>query len=114
MTEIPVAKSTISEWLHSVGLSKQQKQRLTEKKLASMKRGAEAKREKRLSLTKEIKRKARGEIGKITERELWLIGVMLYWAEGSKEKDYYPGSRVALINSDPDMIIIFLFWLKKI
>lgn len=36
LEQIPVAKSTLSSWLHSIGLSKKQKQRLTEKKLASM------------------------------------------------------------------------------
>lgn len=114
MREIPVAKSTISEWLYSVGLSKRQKQRLTEKKLAAAKRGGEAKRMKRLLLTEKIKTAAKKEIGKITKRELWLMGTMLYWAEGSKDKDYRPGCRTAFTNSDPDMIVIFLDWLKQI
>jgi hypothetical protein len=114
MQKIPVAKSTISDWLHSVGLSKRQKQRLTEKKQAAIRRGAEAKRNKRILLTEEIKALARKEVGKITARELWLMGTMLYWAEGSKEKDYRPGSKTSFTNSDPGMISIFLVWLRKI
>ena len=27
------------------------------------------------------------EIDNISERELWLAGIMLYWAEGSKQKE---------------------------
>ncbi len=114
MHEIPVAKSTISEWLHSVGLSKHQKQRLTEKKLASAKKGAEAKHQKRIALTQQIIETAKKEIGTISKRELWLIGIMLYWAEGSKEKDYRPGCKTTFTNSDPDMIVVFLHWLKQI
>ena len=114
MAKIPVAKSTISDWLHSVGLSKYQKQRLTEKKLAAMKRGAEAQHRKRVGLTRKIVDEAKREIGTISSRELWLIGIMLYWAEGSKEKEYRPGLRASFTNSDPKMILVFLRWLKKI
>lgn len=31
---------------------------------------------------------ARGEIGRLSDRELFLIGVGLYWAEGSKRKTH--------------------------
>jgi len=114
MAQIPVAKSTLSDWLHSVGLAKHQKQRLTEKKLASARLGGEAKHKKRLAITRAIVETAKKEIGQISRRELWLIGTMLYWAEGSKEKEYAPGTRVAFTNSDPDMICLFLRWLKEI
>jgi transposase len=42
LKRVPVAKSTLSLWLRSLGLAKQQKQRLTEKRLAALKRGWEA------------------------------------------------------------------------
>ena len=35
LSKVPVAKSTLSEWLKSVGLSKAQKHKLTEKKRLS-------------------------------------------------------------------------------
>ena len=114
LQQIPVAKSTLSEWLHSVNLSEYQQQRLTKKKLASAKRGGEAKRKIRLLTTGAIQNAARSEIGSLTKRELWLMGIMLYWAEGSKEKEYHPGSRVQFTNTDERMIRLFLLWLKKI
>jgi len=114
LKQIPVAKSTLSLWLQSVGLSKEQKQRLTEKKLASALRGSKRKKEIRIALTDEVKGKAEKEIGNLTERELWLIGIALYWGEGSKEKENRPGSPVKFSNSDPDMIRIFLKWLLEI
>jgi len=109
---VPVAKSTLSLWLRSVGLAKKQRQRLTEKKLAAALRGAKAKRDYRLAITKEIKDKARKEIGKLSRRDLWLIGVALYWAEGSKERT--KSNSVQFGNSDPEMIKLFLKWLQKV
>ncbi|OGZ65652.1 MAG: hypothetical protein A3D34_00935 [Candidatus Staskawiczbacteria bacterium RIFCSPHIGHO2_02_FULL_33_16] len=104
----------MSLWLKSVKLAENQKQKLTAKKLASTRRGAQKMKDIRIALTKEIKDKARKEIGKLSKRELWLIGVALYWAEGSKEKEYNPGSRMVFSNSDPYMIKLFLKWLINI
>jgi orotate phosphoribosyltransferase-like protein len=67
LKEIPVAKSTLSLWLRDIGLAKKQKQRLTKKKLDSALKGARSRREQRLIITKEIKDKARKEIGNITK-----------------------------------------------
>ncbi len=114
LAKVPVAKSTLSDWLHSVGLSKHQKQRLTEKKLASAKRGGEIKHQQRLDRTKAIIEAAKSEIGQLTHRELWLTGIMLYWAEGSKEKNYHPGSGLQFTNMDPTMICFFIRWLNEI
>ena len=114
LKRIPVAKSTLSLWLRSVGLSKRQKQRLTEKKLAAMKRGWDAQHKKRLNITEIIKNKAKADINKISKRNLWFMGVMLYWAEGAKEKKWNSGVSLKFSNSDPMMISIFLKWLKEI
>lgn len=111
---IPVAKSTLSEWLHDVGLAKKQYQRLTEKKLQSAKRGGAAKRKQRIEKFNDIFSASRSEIGKISDRELFLIGVALYWAEGSKEKEYRPGSQLMFGNMDTMMINLFLVWLDRI
>ena len=114
LEQVPVAKSSLSLWLKSVKLVKSQKQRITEKRIASALRGALSRKTKRILLTKEIKDKARKEIGKLTSRELWLIGIALYWAEGSKEKDNHPGGGIIFSNSDPHMINIFIKWLLEV
>lgn len=114
LKEIQVSKSTLSLWLRLVGLSKRQKQRLTIKKMAAMERGWLARREKRIKTTSEIKENAKNDIGIISERELWLIGIALYWAEGTKQKDYNFGQGVSFSNSDPLMIRLFLKWLLNI
>ena len=48
------------------------------------------------------------EIGELTNRELFLVGVALYWAEGFK-KD----TQVGFANSNPEMINLYLKWLYE-
>jgi hypothetical protein len=109
---VPVAKSTLSFWLRDVGLSSPQKQKITEKRLRAAFRGAQSRRTQRESSTKAITDSAIKEVGKITERELFLIGTALYWAEGSKQKEHYVSVPVVFSNSDPAMVVVFLKWLK--
>lgn len=114
LKKISVAKSTLSLWLRSVGLARKQKQKLTEKRLAAALRGSIKKREQRIAITNEIKTKARNEIGKLSNRELWLTGVALYWAEGTKQKEHNVSQKVKFSNTDPIMIKVFLRWLQNI
>ncbi len=113
LKEIPVAKSTLSLWLRSVQLAKIQKQRLTKKKLAAMQRGWETRRQQRIDSTFLIKQNAYQEITAISQHELFLMGVMLYWAEGSKSKQHNISQGIIFSNSDAYMNKIFLLWLKK-
>jgi transposase len=113
LKKVPVAKSTLSLWLRSVGLAERQKQRLTEKKRKGQLKGAQVKRKQRILLAKKIKDEAIKEIGKISKRELWLIGTALYWAEGTKQKENTPSQKVRFSNSDPRMIKFFLKWLTE-
>ena len=114
LQQVHVAKSTLSLWLRSVGLSKCQKQRLTERKLASIKRGWQKWRGMRLQKVRELKQKAYAEIGEVSKRELWLIGTALYWAEGSKEKENNVGQGLTFCNSDSQMIKFYLRWLEEV
>lgn len=114
LKQIPVAKSTLSLWLRSVNLAKRQKQRLTEKKLAAALRGAKKRKEQRIALVNKIYQEAGRDIKRITKRELWLMGIMLYWAEGSKEKEGYRAVGIQFSNSDAFMIKLFLKWLFDI
>lgn len=114
LKKVPVAKSTLSLWLRYVGLAKKQKQRLTKKKLAAALRGSIKRKNQRLVITRKIKNKAISEIKKISKRELQLIGIALYWAEGSKQKEHNVSQDVRLGNSDSKMIKVFIKWLSEI
>lgn len=113
LKHVSVAKSTLSEWFREVKLSKPQFQKLTEKKLQAAKRGGEAKRKQRIARMQAIREIALKDITHISKRELWLIGTVLYWAEGTKEKDFRPGASISFNNSDPRMIRIFIQWLVE-
>jgi transcriptional regulator with XRE-family HTH domain len=64
---------------------------------------------RRVEEIKALKQKGIEEIGELSERELWLIGIGLYIGEGSKTTE-----RVRIINSDPDVIKFGVRWLKDI
>jgi hypothetical protein len=110
---IPVAKSTLSLWLHGVGLAKEQEQRITNRRILAQKKGARRQHEIRLKRQEEIYTQSANEIGAISKRELWLIGIALYWAEGAKQKEHNPSVGVDFSNSDPNMIVLFIKWLEE-
>ena len=113
LAEVPVAKSTLSEWLKSVQLAKPQKQRITKKRRMAALRGAQSRRQTRVSEVKALERDGLVEVGAISARELWLIGVALYWAEGSKQHEHSPSTGVVFNNSDSRMLYFFLKWLLQ-
>ncbi|MFI2510085.1 helix-turn-helix domain-containing protein [Streptomyces sp. NPDC018972] len=51
-------------------------------------------------------------IGELSARELFIAGVALYWAEGAKSKPYRRSEVLQFINSDPNVIRLFLRWLE--
>ncbi len=112
--QIPVAKSTLSLWLREVGLAKRQKQLLTKKRLAAARRGGEAKRQQRIERSHLVISGAKIDVGRITNRELLLIGAALYWAEGAKEKSGRSGIVFQFGNMDSKMILLVLRWLERV
>ena len=111
---IPVAKSTLGLWLKEAKLSKAENQKFTESKRLASLRGGQAKKKQRIEKQNKIFSEEKSKIKTLSEYEFFLMGVCLYWAEGTKEKEYRPGSGVAFSNMDPKMIILFLKWLDKI
>jgi len=111
LKEVFVSKSTLSLWLKEIKLSKSQTERLTKKILTAAQKGGKVKRDQRIKRSEEIREGARKEISAISQKELWFMGIMLYWAEGSKEKEKRPGSGVKFTNGDSKMIQLFLKWL---
>ena len=114
LKEICVSKSTLSLWLKEVGLSVPQKQRITEKRMATQRKGALAKRKIRLDLVKRIECEAADEIGHVDKNVFWIVGAALYWAEGNKQKPHDVSCGVKFSNSDPLMVRYFYKWLTDI
>ena len=65
---------------------------------------------KRLRYEKELFDLGIKEIGGLIPRELFLVGVSLYWAEGFKHRDE---SALGLATLDPKMAKLYVYWLVK-
>tara|TARA_B100000745_G_C20089455_1_gene372360 strand:- start:374 stop:1063 length:690 start_codon:yes stop_codon:yes gene_type:complete len=109
---VHVSRSTLSLWLRDVGLSKPQKQNITKRRKEAQLRGAQARYRMRIEQTKEIFSECEKEVGNVSDRDLFMIGVALYWAEGAKEKEYRPSERACFANSDADMVRIYMKWIR--
>ncbi|MFE3516806.1 hypothetical protein [Streptomyces sp. NPDC059166] len=108
--ELGCSKSSISLWVRD--LPKPERKRTSEEASAIARRGWEATLKRREAERQEAKRAAAAEFETMTDRELFAVGVALYWAEGSKSKPHRPQERVTFINSDPNMISVYLAWLR--
>jgi hypothetical protein len=107
--ELGCSKSSISLWVRD--LPKPERRRTPEEASAIAKRGWEATLKRREEERQQVKQDAANRVGALSDRELFLVGVGLYWAEGSKAKPHRPQERVDFVNSDPGMIQVFLAWL---
>lgn len=107
--EIPVAKSTLSFWLKNILLKPEHQKRLYTKQIEILAKGPKSQRERRLREIEEIIQKAEKEIKLPLSFESYrLMGVALYWAEGSKSK------MCNITNSDPYFILFIVRWIESI
>ena len=113
LKRVPVAKSSLSLWLRSVGLAKVQKQVLTEKRRIAQQKGTARVTDIRIERTKLIKDGARREALALRKDIFWAFGVALYWAEGTKNKEWSVSKGVQICNMDATLIKIFVAWAKK-
>ncbi|AYL36489.1 hypothetical protein [Streptomyces fungicidicus] len=107
--ELGCSKSSISLWVRD--LPKPERKRSPEEASAIARRGWEATLRRREEERQRTKQQAKQAVGNLTPRELFLLGVGLYWAEGSKDKPYDRRENVVFVNSDPGMIQVYLSWL---
>ncbi|MFB6550210.1 hypothetical protein [Streptomyces sp. NPDC056405] len=107
--ELGCSKGSISLWVRD--LPKPERREPSEQaKLAARKRW-EHELAVRDAAREQTKAAALQEVGRMTDRELFLLGVGLYWAEGAKDKIYSRREYVLFVNSDPGMIKVFIAWL---
>jgi len=105
---LSISKSTLSGWLQDMPLSKEQIRQLRDlnpKRIESFRTTMEQKRQKRLQ---EVSERVKKEIGAISERELFIGGLYLYWGEGLKASR----GTIGIANTDPAVIKTFIEWLR--
>lgn len=112
LKEVPVAKSSLSLWLKDLPLTDREKEYLKSRRDSNISRGrikaATSNRVNRLEREKLTAKEAEQEFEKRRWDPLFLVGVALYWAGGSKSN-----TQVQFTNSNPEIIEVFILWLEK-
>lgn len=103
-----VGKGTLSAWLKDMPLSEGRIRELRALSPMRIERCRNTKLKKKQNRLDGVYRKASEDIGVLSERELFLAGLFLYWGEGWKSTN----ATTALTNTNPRMIILFLKWLN--
>jgi transposase-like protein len=111
---VGVSKSTLSLWLRDVPLTEDQQRALDMRGPAVNRSNAVAARANATRRRAHVQETARDQVTHLSESELFVAGLVAYWAEGTKNKPWRFGQGVVFINSDPGMIRLFLRWLDLI
>ncbi len=110
--KLGVSKSSASIWVRDIILTVEQLEHLRKSSILGSERGrlksALLQKERWLKNFEKNKNQGIKEIGKLTNREMLIAGIALYWGEGSKK-----GRKIELCNSDPKLVKFFILWLQK-
>ncbi len=118
-----MSKSTLSLWFVDLQLPQAAKDRLTQmvykKSILGLIKRNRLQTHLAIQRARLIRESARKEILKINNKELLLVGVALYWAEGYKRVKIHKGKAkvhhpVSLTNSDPFLVKIFLRFIREV
>jgi hypothetical protein len=108
-----VSKSSVSVWCRDLKLTQKQANRLLENAINAGHKGRmigaemnRRKKEERIAFHKESGEK---EIGKLSDRDLLMTGIALYWGEGNKKGK----TKLSFANSDPEAILFMYKWFQK-
>jgi hypothetical protein len=112
LSEVPftLARSTISSWCKEIELTPKQLDRLDglyrDGSYRGRLLGSKTTQHRRAEEVKHIKAAARVEVSQLMQHELWLAGLMLYWAEGDKTQ------KVGVANSDAQLVSLMMKWFR--
>lgn len=108
--KLQVSVGSVSSWCNDIILTKKQQEnlnsRITDPFYGNKYKYLAERKAIFLKKVNDLKQKGIAEIGKMTKREIFLVGIALYWGEGFK-KDHLVG----LATSDIKMAIFYVHWL---
>ena len=122
-SQLGLGKSTISYWCRGIVLTAKQIKRLRDNKrrvgIKKLLEHIEKRKSKRLVDIEVARSLGRKDVGTLSLRDLYFLGLALYWGEGykrpiiknGKPRTYHP---VSLSNSDPKLIAVFLKFLREV
>lgn len=109
---LQVSKDTASRWCADIQLSPEQVALLIQRDrvggAVGRAKAAEHKKAERLARFQSLAHVGHCSVNSLSDRELYLVGIALYWAEGSKGR-----GRVRLCNSDPKLVLLYIAWLTR-
>ncbi len=103
-----VSKSTLRDWLRNLPLGERNIELIEKRKHRQIERyrnSMKAKAQKKLDIAYAS---VSERIGSLSEREIMIAGLFLYWGEGGKATN----SDVCLSNTNPHMMSFFVHWLR--
>jgi len=110
---VSVSKSSVSIWCRDIILTKKQKERLKQNAITAGHKGrligAETNHKRKKDTIDLYEEAGREEIKNLSDRDILISAVSLYWAEGSKTD-----SRFIFVNSDPVMIKMMYYFILNI
>ena len=104
--ELELSKSTLSGWLRHIPFEPSRK--MASRISAGRAKSAETKKSLKQSNIDKALQLAKREVGKLTSRDLFMLGIAIYYGEGSKSNE-----DVRIVNSDPTLIRFAVAWFKK-
>lgn len=113
-TKLGISKSTASYWCRDVILSPKARGRLQRasktKSISGILKHTESLRRQRLERTAQDTIRGTGRFRTISNRDIFCVGIGLYWGEGYKRGSQEFG----FTNSDPIMIKFYILWLRVV
>ena len=109
LNKVHVSKSTLSLWLKDIPLTEEQTGRLKDihkKAVEKYRQTMKLKRQARLNKYYEEQEK---KWLPLSEKELFIAGLFLYWGEGNKSSR----NTVGINNTDPSIVKFALYWMTK-
>ncbi|TFB07990.1 helix-turn-helix domain-containing protein [Candidatus Atribacteria bacterium MT.SAG.1] len=110
--KLKVSRSSVSLWVRNIRLTRKQLEKLyLNKKTGQLKGSIIAAMNKikiREAITKTLMEEGEREVGRISQRNKFIIGIALYFAEGNKSDEH-----IGFSNSDPRAIKFIADWFRK-
>lgn len=107
---LSVSRGSVSVWCRDIELNSEQIEQLKESDRRGAYKGGLVVKKKKDRRVADYMRKGCSCISELTDQELFLIGISLYWAEGCKSRN---SERIIFSNSDAGMIRLWMRWLYE-
>lgn len=104
-----VSKSTLSEWLRNYPLTREEINNLRANSEIRIERYRQTMKKKRDDKLHQYYKEEKRKYKRLTNRELLIAGLFLYWGEGSKVSRH----TISINNTDPKLVQFALYWMTR-